>query len=759
MTLPPVPFDIMPPRGNPELKEHDACALAAFATRDGAPTRELVERALKRAADDGPPLRERGRRGRRERHQVDLPRPLWRARLGRPPAGTRGSSTTTASSSRTSSSKERRGRGPGAPAARGAHGGGRLRGAPELRRGPPTTARSARAPRRPPPVFWQLAAVAAEGGYAASQACYRTMVAIERELGCHVASFSANDCVYKVLGAARAPPPLLRRPGRFRLRRVPAHRPQPLLDEHVPDLQPGAALLGLGHNGEINTIAQLREQCQQLGLPITRDGSDTQDLNRLLEGLIFEKGLSLLEAVEFALPPILGEVHRLPAHLQDLYVHYREAWGPYAQGPVALACRGLNEMVFAVDALGLRPLWWIETDELYVVSSQPGIVPVAELDARPLPLAPGEKVAVITGEDGVPSVLDYWEVQREVHRARQAARRAPPRRGPRPPGRRARPGGRGPPEPDEEAEPDLPLDTLLASAGWIEHDKQQVQFHADRGAEPIGSLGWDGPLGALSLVPIPLSDYLQETVAVVTNPAIDREREVEHFSTRVVLGPPAAHRGRRSPTRRSAATCGCRSCSAACAGRRGSACPSSGASPWATGSPAWRTSMAAWGWRAVRLPLAYPTDLRRPRAHRPPRRGRDRRGATRARSSSCSRTSRRTGVQRVCDPHLAVAAVDKALREAPRRRGRPVASAGVCQPDPPGGGDPQRARRDGRPRLRAPRPSVPTRCSSSRPPTPRSPAPPLRGSSRGSRRASRRSSRRSASTSSAATAAWSPPSG
>ena len=90
----------------------------------------------------------------------------------------------------------------------------------------------------------------------------------------------------------------------------------------------------LGHNGEINTIAQLREQSEQLGLPITRNGSDSQDLNRLLEGLIFEKGLSLLEAVEFALPPILGEVHRLPAKLQDLYVHYREALGPYAQGPV-----------------------------------------------------------------------------------------------------------------------------------------------------------------------------------------------------------------------------------------------------------------------------------------------------------------------------------------------------------------------------------------------------------------------------------------
>ena len=36
MTVPP-PFATTPPSGLPELIEHDACALAAFATRDGRP--------------------------------------------------------------------------------------------------------------------------------------------------------------------------------------------------------------------------------------------------------------------------------------------------------------------------------------------------------------------------------------------------------------------------------------------------------------------------------------------------------------------------------------------------------------------------------------------------------------------------------------------------------------------------------------------------------------------------------------------------
>ena len=34
----------------------------------------------------------------------------------------------------------------------------------------------------------------------------------------------------------------------------------------------------LGHNGEINTIARLRQEARMLGVPIHTDGSDSQDL-------------------------------------------------------------------------------------------------------------------------------------------------------------------------------------------------------------------------------------------------------------------------------------------------------------------------------------------------------------------------------------------------------------------------------------------------------------------------------------------------
>ena len=90
---------------------------------------------------------------------------------------------------------------------------------------------------------------------------------------------------------------------------------------------------------------------------------------------------------------------------------------------------------------------------------------------------------------------------------------------------------------------------MLAGFGWQRDDVKLVQQMASNGAEPIGSLGYDGPLAALSPERQNLADYFKETVAVVTNPAIDREREIEHFSTRAIFGPrpaietPGTHSG------------------------------------------------------------------------------------------------------------------------------------------------------------------------------------------------------------------------
>ena len=78
--------------------------------------------------------------------------------------------------------------------------------------------------------------------------------------------------------------------------------------------------------------------------------------------------------------------------------------------------------------------------------------------------------------------------------------------------------------------------TTMAALGWERYHLSIIETMAESNKEQIGSLGWDGPLAAISQTRVNLADYFKETVAVVTNPAIDRERERAQFSTTVILG-------------------------------------------------------------------------------------------------------------------------------------------------------------------------------------------------------------------------------
>ncbi|UTW70288.1 hypothetical protein KHA80_06860 [Anaerobacillus sp. HL2] len=72
--------------------------------------------------------------------------------------------------------------------------------------------------------------------------------------------------------------------------------------------------------------------------------------------------------------------------------------------------------------------------------------------------------------------------------------------------------------------------------GWDREYIQMIEQMAEKGLEPIRSLGHDAPLAALDKSRVNIADFIKESVAVVTNPAIDRDREMEHFSTRVIVG-------------------------------------------------------------------------------------------------------------------------------------------------------------------------------------------------------------------------------
>ncbi len=130
-----------------------------------------------------------------------------------------------------------------------------------------------------------------------------------------------------------------------------------------------------------------------LAVPIRAGASDSQDLDRTIDTMVSREGLSLAEAMEMLVPPIVEEIKGLPADLHPFYMYLHQAMGPFAQGPVALVSRHADECVFSADAMGLRPLWQVETESDYVFSSEPGVVSVHDDGLRAEAARPGREGA------------------------------------------------------------------------------------------------------------------------------------------------------------------------------------------------------------------------------------------------------------------------------------------------------------------------------------------------------------------------------
>lgn len=417
-------------------------------------------------------------------------------------------------------------------------------GADMLLERPGVTLREAlgRLARAQEPIFWQVAGVLSQCPVESVEpTLFGIAKAIESQTPIHVASLSNSSVVYKVRGSVETLYhyyPELRNRDFTSAITIGHARYSTNTSTAFERVQPFSLL---GHNGEINTISRLREQMEMLDAERIRSGSDSQDLNRLIEALINQYGFDIIEALEIVFPPILSEIGRMPDDLKGIYQFYRRAFGPYAQGPAAIIARHGDTCIGSVDALGLRPLWFGHTEKECFFSSEKGVVPTDLLNGDPKPLAPGEKMAVHLLRDEGVQVLDYAQIQRHV------ADRGSKRYGA--PGTRFCTAIVHPAAQSSWA--DLrgnelhrlePTPTHLTASGWTADDLAWARVLAEHGKDPVASLGYDGPLASLSEHIVNLSDYFKEQIAVVTNPAIDREREQEHFSTQVIIGPrPSLH--------------------------------------------------------------------------------------------------------------------------------------------------------------------------------------------------------------------------
>lgn len=422
------------------------------------------------------------------------------------------------------------------------------------------------------PVFWQMAGV---NGQVSSEALdailFELQTTIEAELGVHFPSFSRYSVVYKVQGTIeilRRYYPELRDPDYASTVTMGHARYSTNTNPIFERAQPFSII---GHNGEFNTISRFRLEANMLGIPLQVNGSDSQDVDRMIHALTARHGLDLIEAMEHIFPPYEHDLIQNKEDIRAMYEQMRQSWGHFAQGPAGVAARLGNQLVFSVDSLGLRPLWFGETEKEYFVSSERGVYQLDSMSRSPRPLAPGEKIALQMIPGAEIEVLDYPAIQR--HLLERWAEHSP-----QPLGFESQSwnlnyesavknqavGNGGSaliPEPIPVAVAELEQETLdmsveitaaqqypwnreglsvsgpmMSGMGWERYHVEVVKAMSENAKELIASLGWDGPLAAISQKRTNIADYFKETVAVVTNPAIDREREQSQFSTRVLVG-------------------------------------------------------------------------------------------------------------------------------------------------------------------------------------------------------------------------------
>ena len=305
----------------------------------------------------------------------------------------------------------------------------------------------------------------------------------------------------------------------------------------------------LAHNGEINTVRgnanwlrarepQLRSELfggdlQKL-FPIADERwSDSATLDAMLE-LLVRGGRSLAHAVAMLIPPAWSDpTLDLPDEVRAFYEYHSTLVEPW-DGPAAVIATDGTHVAATLDRNGLRPARWLRTvDGLVVLASEIGVL---DLDPATIVesnrLAPGRMLLLDTNagrvvpDDEIKRVL----ARRQPYRAGSTSTSCTSTTCARSRSRRCRPTSSA---------------RLQQAFGYTTEElRLLIGPMARDGAEPVGSMGDDAPLAALSERPKLLASYFKQQFAQVTNPPIDPQRE------ELVDEPARGRRRDRQPARR-----------------------------------------------------------------------------------------------------------------------------------------------------------------------------------------------------------------
>jgi len=336
----------------------------------------------------------------------------------------------------------------------------------------------------------------------------------------------------------------------------------------------------LGHNGEINTLRgninwmKARQgvmKCEALGLsertlqkmlPIVPKGqSDSGAFDSALE-LLVRCGRDLPEAMMMCIPEAWQNDNLMSASKKDFYRFLSCIMEPW-DGPALMAFTDGRFIGATLDRNGLRPgRYYITKSGRVIMGSEVGVVDIDPADVqRKGRLMPGNILlvdfdahAVIDDaqmKDKYASARPYgtW-LQKEVVSLEDIVRSVPAaklvlpainealpaRNGTSPLGNGAS-GSNGNGSTVIDAGLKRLLGPLRAFGYTVETIEMLLLPMAASGADPLGSMGNDAPLAAISQRPKLMYEYFKQLFAQVTNPAIDPLREKLVTSMRCMVGP------------------------------------------------------------------------------------------------------------------------------------------------------------------------------------------------------------------------------
>ncbi|MEX0332087.1 MAG: glutamate synthase large subunit [Puniceicoccaceae bacterium] len=298
----------------------------------------------------------------------------------------------------------------------------------------------------------------------------------------------------------------------------------------------------IAHNGEINTVMgnenfmkarealcqsdKFGEDIEKLFPVVNEDGSDSARFDNVLE-FMHLGGYDLAHAVMMMIPePWERHEHMTPAKkaFYEFHACLMEPW----DGPASITFSDGYQIGAVLDRNGLRPSrYYVTEDDLVIMASEVGVLP--DLDpltvVRKGRLQPGRMFLVDMNEG---RIIPDEEVKERVYNAKPYAEWLEQRRL----------NQSDLPEPEEV--PGTNEDRLRERQIAFGYSYEDLRFllgpTAEKGVQPIASMGNDTPLAVLSNQSKLMYQYFKQIFAQVTNPALDCIREELVTATETFIG-------------------------------------------------------------------------------------------------------------------------------------------------------------------------------------------------------------------------------